>query len=79
MGPDQGDGGSMVGQRRIPEEPMVRVFQASVITLPHLTLPCALLQSIVLNLGISCMCILIICGCLTIGLICWVYSKLAKD
>ena len=26
MGPDQGDGGSMVGQRRIPEEPMVRVF-----------------------------------------------------
>ena len=32
MGPDQGDGGSMVGQRRIPEEPMVRVFQASVIT-----------------------------------------------
>ena len=33
MGPDQGDGGSMVGQRRIPEEPMVRVsLQASVIT-----------------------------------------------
>ena len=61
MGPDQGDGGSMVGQRRIPEEPMVRVsFKASVIISPHLTLTCALLQSIVLNLGISCTCILII-------------------
>lgn len=29
VGPDQGVDGSMVGQRRIPEEPMVRVIRST--------------------------------------------------
>lgn len=51
MGPDTGDGGTGVGQRLVPEEPLVRA--PSALHLVFNEVHTAPSQSIVLNLGIS--------------------------
>ena len=77
VGPDQGDGGSQVSKRLIPEEPMVRrdVF---------VSLSTAVLngfkriQSIILNLGISSECVLAFHHKLIILIICTVIQTIGN-